>query len=414
MLRYVVRRILWGAFLLVVVSALTFVIFTVFPSADPAALRAGRQATPELIAQIRHNLGLDKPLYVQYWLFVKGIVLHFDLGYSYQNSVSVKSQIFTRLPVTLSLTAGAFVIWMIVAIPIGVISAIRPRSLLDRATMGGALVAISAPVYFLGLIALFLFSNDIGVVHLLPGAGSYTPLSVSPWRWFTSLLMPWCVLAAAFAAFYARMVRGNLIDTMGEDYIRTARAKGLSRAARRRARHGLRAALTPVVTMAGLDIGILLGGAILTETVFNIPGIGRLRLRLDHQLRPAGDRGHRPLRGVLHHRREHLRGHRVRVPRPAGALLMRAPRDPRPARLLRDARRHRPGGRRRLAHRRPRPHARRRRRVRVGKERHRAHRNGPHATPERDDRPGEVLFEGVDLLSCRRTSSAPCAASASR
>ena len=274
MLRYVCRRILWGAFLLVVVSALTFVIFTVFPSADPAALRAGRQATPELIAQIRHNLGLDKPLYVQYWLFLKGIVLHFDLGYSYQNSVSVKSQIFTRLPVTLSLTAGAFVIWMLAAIPIGVISAIRPRSLLDRATMGAALVAISAPVYFLGLIALFLFSNDIGVVHLLPGAGTYAPISVSPWHWFTSLLMPWCVLAAAFAAFYARMVRGNLIDTLGEDYIRTARAKGLSE---RRVvmRHGLRAALTPVVTMAGLDIGILLGGAILTETVFNIQGIGR-------------------------------------------------------------------------------------------------------------------------------------------
>jgi peptide/nickel transport system permease protein len=163
---------------------------------------------------------------------------------------------------------------MLAAIPIGVISAIRPRSLLDRATMGAALVAISAPVYFLGLIALFLFSNDIGVVHLLPGAGTYAPISVSPWHWFTSLLMPWCVLAAAFAAFYARMVRGNLIDTLGEDYIRTARAKGLSE---RRVvmRHGLRAALTPVVTMAGLDIGILLGGAILTETVFNIPGIGR-------------------------------------------------------------------------------------------------------------------------------------------
>ncbi len=126
MLRYIVRRILWGAFMLVVVSALTFIIFTIFPSADPAALRAGRQATPELIAQIRHNLGLDKPVYVQYWLFLKGIVLHFDLGYSYQNSVSVKSQIFTRLPVTLSLTAGAFVIWMLVAIPIGVISASGP------------------------------------------------------------------------------------------------------------------------------------------------------------------------------------------------------------------------------------------------------------------------------------------------
>jgi len=274
MLRYVLRRVVWGAVMLVVVTALTFVIFTILPSADPAALRAGRQATPELIAQIRQSLGLDRPVYVQYWRFLEGLVMHFDLGYSYQNSVSVKSQVFTRLPVTLSLTAGAFVIWMLVAIPIGVISAIRPRSALDRATMGGALVAISAPVYFLGLIALFLFSNDIGVVHVLPGAGTYTPITVSPWRWFTSLLMPWCVLAAGFAAFYARMVRGNLIDTMGEDYIRTARAKGLSER-RVIARHGLRAALTPVVTMAGLDIGILLGGAILTETVFNIPGIGR-------------------------------------------------------------------------------------------------------------------------------------------
>ena len=140
-------------------------------------------------------------MYVQYWRFLEGPARHFDLGGPHQNSVSVKSQVFTRLPVMLSLTAGAFVIWMLAAIPIGVISAIRPRSALDRATMGGALVAISAPVYFLGLIALFLFSNDIGVVHVLPGAGTYTPITVSPWRWFTSLLMPWCVLAAGFAGF---------------------------------------------------------------------------------------------------------------------------------------------------------------------------------------------------------------------
>jgi peptide/nickel transport system permease protein len=270
----VVRRILWGAVLLVVVSGLTFLIFTTFPSADPAALRAGRQATPELITQIRHSLGLDQPVYVQYWRYMKGLVLHFDLGYSYQNDVSVRSALLQRLPVTLSLTVGAFVIWMLVAIPIGVVSALRRRSLLDRATMGGALVAISAPVYWLGLLALFLFSNDIGRIHLLPGAGSYTPFSQDPWRWFTSLLMPWCVLAAGFAAFYARMVRGNLIDVLGEDYMRTARAKGLS-GRRIVVRHGLRSALTPIVTMAGLDIGILLGGAILTETVFNIPGVGR-------------------------------------------------------------------------------------------------------------------------------------------
>jgi peptide/nickel transport system permease protein len=205
---------------------------------------------------------------------MKGLVLHFDLGYSYQNDVPVRDELFTRLPVTISLTLGAFVVWMLVAIPLGVLSAVRRRSLLDRATMGLALVAISAPVYWLGLLALFLFSNDIGVVHVFPGAGTYTPFSQDPWHWFTSLLMPWFVLAAAFAAFYARMVRGNLIDVLGEDYIRTARAKGLT-GRRVVFRHGLRSALTPIVTMAGLDIGILLGGAILTETVFNIPGVGR-------------------------------------------------------------------------------------------------------------------------------------------
>jgi peptide/nickel transport system permease protein len=274
MLRYVVRRVIWGVALLFVVSGLTFLIFYAFPAADPAALRAGRQATPQLIEQIRHSLGLDKPVYEQYWMYMKGLVLHFDLGYSYQNNVSVRSQILERLPVTLALTAGAFVVWILIGIPIGIISAIKRRSAIDRATMGTSLVAISAPVYWLGLIALLLFSRDIGKIHLLPGAGSYTPLTSDPKQWFLSLLMPWFVLAAAFAAFYARMVRGNLIEVLGEDYIRTARAKGLPE---RRVifRHGLRSALTPVVTMAGLDLGILLGGAILTETVFNIPGVGR-------------------------------------------------------------------------------------------------------------------------------------------
>ena len=272
--RYVFRRVLWGVFLLFVVSGLTFLIFYAFPSADPAALRAGRQATPQLIAQIRHSLGLDKPLYDQYWIYMKGLVLHFDLGYSYQNNISVRSEIVSRLPATISLTAGAFVVWMLAGIPVGVISALRPRSLLDRVSMGASLLAISAPVYWLGLILLLLFSSDIGLIPLLPGAGSYTPLTTDPKQWFLSLLMPWFVLAAAFAAFYARMVRGNLIDAMGEDYVRTARAKGLSER-RVVGRHGMRAALTPVVTMAGLDLGILLGGAVLTETVFNIPGVGR-------------------------------------------------------------------------------------------------------------------------------------------
>jgi peptide/nickel transport system permease protein len=274
MAAYIARRIVWGAVLLLTVSALTFLIFNVFPSADPAALRAGRSATPQLIAQIRHQLGLDRPVYDQYWIYLKGLVLHFDLGYSYQNNVSVRSEIFARLPATISLTAGAVVVWLLIGIPVGVISAIRRRSKLDRATMGAALVAISAPVYWLGLIALFLFAGDIGKLHLFGGAGTYVPLTQSPRQWLDSLILPWFVLAAAFAAFYARMVRGNLIEVMNEDYIRTARSKGLSE---RTVvfKHGLRAALTPVVTLIGLDVGLLLGGAVLTETVFNIPGVGR-------------------------------------------------------------------------------------------------------------------------------------------
>ena len=275
MVRYIIRRLLWVVVLLFAVSFLTFVIFYLLPSADPAQLRAGRQPNPELVKEIRHNLGLDDPWIVQYFHYMRDLVLHFDFGYSYQNNVSVKQQIFDRVPATASLAIGAAVIWLVVGISVGTISAIRRRSILDRVTMGGALVAISAPVYWLGLVTLFLFSSDIGKFHIFKGAGSYVPFSQDPAVWFQSLILPWLVLAAAFAAFYARLLRANLVEVMGEDYIRTARAKGL-RERRVIFRHGVRSAITPVVTAAGLDIGILLGGAILTETVFNIPGVGRL------------------------------------------------------------------------------------------------------------------------------------------
>jgi peptide/nickel transport system permease protein len=275
MLAYIIRRLMWVVLLLFVVSALTFVVFFVLPSADPAQLRAGRQPNPELVEQIRHNLGLDRPKIVQYADYMGDVFLHFDFGYSYQNTISVKEQVFSRLPATISLALGAAIVWLTIGITVGIISAVRSRSLIDRAAMGTALVAISAPVYWLGLLSLYLFSNDIGQFKIFDGAGSYVPFSENPSQWFQSLLLPWFILAAAFAAFYARLLRSNLIETMGEDYIRTARAKGLSE---RRVvfRHGLRSAITPIVTAAGLDIGILLGGAILTETVFNIPGIGRL------------------------------------------------------------------------------------------------------------------------------------------
>src|SRR3989440_9176156 len=275
MVRYIIRRLLWVIVLLLAVSFVTFVIFYTLPSADPAALRAGRQPNPDLGRTIRHQLGLDRAWPVQYWLYMKKIVLPFDFGYSYQNSAPVRQQIFDRLPATISLTVGAAVVWLLIGLPVGIVSAIKRRQLVDRIAMGGALVAISAPVYWLGLVSLYLFSKDIGKIHLFDGANTYTSLPDDPGRWFGSLLMPWFVLAATFAAFYARLLRANLLETMSEDYIRTARAKGLSE---RRVvlGHGVRAAITPIVTVLGLDVGILLGGAILTESVFNIPGVGRL------------------------------------------------------------------------------------------------------------------------------------------
>jgi peptide/nickel transport system permease protein len=273
--RYIIRRLLWVIVLLIVVSAVTFVVFYVLPSADPAVLRAGRSPNPALIASIRHNLGLDRPVYVQYWLYMKNVILHFNFGYSYQFSQPVRTMILQRLPATISLTVGAVIIWLMIGLPIGILSAVRSRSVMDRTAMGGALLAISAPSYWLGLVALFLFANDIGIVKIFDGAGTYTGLTSDPGRWFGSLLLPWLVLAAAFAAFYSRLLRANLIEVMSEDYIRTARAKGLSE---RRVifRHGVRSAITPIVTVLGLDIGGLLGGAVLIETVFNIPGVGRL------------------------------------------------------------------------------------------------------------------------------------------
>jgi peptide/nickel transport system permease protein len=274
-LRYVIRRLLWIVVLLLLVSAITFVVFYVLPSADPAALRAGRQADPQLIQQIRHQLGLDDPIYVQYFDYMRGIVLHFDFGFSYENNTPVRELIFDRLPATVSLALGAAVIWLVSGVAVGIVSAVRRGSLLDRAAMGGALLAVSAPVYWLGLITLYLFSLDIGRFPVLPGSGAYAPLTQDPGQWFTSLLMPWLVLSASFAAIYARLLRANLLDVLSKDYIRTARAKGLTERTVV-LKHGMRSAITPIVTVLGIDLGVLLGGVILTETVFNIPGIGRL------------------------------------------------------------------------------------------------------------------------------------------
>jgi peptide/nickel transport system permease protein len=275
MTRYIIRRLLWGLVLLVIVIALLFVMFRVLPTADPAKLRAGRLQSPKIIAEIRHTYGLDKSLPAQFWLYLKDLFLHFDLGFSYYSGAPVKELIFNRVSATLSLVIGGAIVWVVTGVGVGIVSARRAGSRLDRASMGSALVLVSAPEYWLGLIVLYLFASDIGQVRIFPGAGSYVGLTSDPVKWFESLILPWLVVAAGTAAIYARLIRGSLIETMGEDYIRTARAKGLSE---RRVvlRHGLRSAINPIVTILGLDIGVLLGSSVLVETVFNIPGIGRL------------------------------------------------------------------------------------------------------------------------------------------
>jgi peptide/nickel transport system permease protein len=286
MLRYIIRRVLWSIAMLVICSAVVFAIFYIFPTADPAKLRAGRAASPEQIELIRESLGLDDPKYQQFLRYVagvftpykneeKGVDGPFDLGTSiFQNNKPVREIIFDRLPATVFLVTGAVVIWLAIAIPVGIISAVRRRSLLDRATMITTLAFISAPVFWLGLVALYLFAQDVGRFPIFPGIGSYNDADTFTGR-AESLILPWLVLAAATAAIYARYLRSQLIDVMSEDYIRTARAKGLSE---RRViwHHGVRSAITPIVTLLGLDVAVLLAGnAILTESVFNIPGIGK-------------------------------------------------------------------------------------------------------------------------------------------
>jgi peptide/nickel transport system permease protein len=278
--RYIVRRLIWVVFVLLVITFISYMIFFVMPSTDPAVIFAGRQPTPELVAEVRHQFGLDHPWPVQYALFVKRIFLGDQygwpgLGFSFNTRSPLKPIIFGRLLVTLQLALGAAVVWLLVGIPIGILSALKPRSVFDRLAMGFALFGVSAPVFFLGPLFLYLFWFKFGI---LPGSGYYAIGVYGIGPWFSHFLKPWIVLALLYAAFYARMTRANLIETMGQDYIRTARAKGLSERTVV-LKHGLRASLTPVVTMFGLDLGGLLGGAFITETVFNLPGLGAYAIK---------------------------------------------------------------------------------------------------------------------------------------
>jgi peptide/nickel transport system permease protein len=272
--RYIIRRSLWVLLVLLIITLVVFAIFYMLPSIDPAIAFAGKQPTDELIAEVRKQFGLDLPLYQQYFLFVKRIVIGDEygwpgFGFSFNTRAPIRDEIFSRLGVTVQLAIGGAVFWLVLGIPIGIISALKRGTKVDRAAMGFALVGVSMPVFWLALLFLYIFWNKLGIAA---GTG-YVPFSENPLTWANHMVMPWAVLSLLFAAFYARMLRGSMIETMSEDYIRTARAKGLTE---RRVifRHGLRSSLTPVVTQFGLDMGGLLGGAIVTESVFNLRGLG--------------------------------------------------------------------------------------------------------------------------------------------
>jgi peptide/nickel transport system permease protein len=273
MARFLLIRVFNGIVVLWLVSMAVFALFFIAPS-NVARTLAGRQATPETIAAINHRLGLDLPIWKQYLNFI-GDLVQGDLGYDYYYQLSVTDIIKQALPITLSLALGAAVIWLVLGVFNGVISAVFPRTLADRGLTVFALFFYSMPTFLLALVLLyFLYYKLTSNGHTWFPAGGYAPLSDGLWPWAQHMILPWLALALVSAAANTRLTRASMLDVLGEDYIRTARAKGLSDS-RVVVRHGLRSALTPVVTQFGIDLGQLIGGVVVTETVFSLPGLGK-------------------------------------------------------------------------------------------------------------------------------------------
>ena len=274
MLAFLARRLALGLLVMWLVTVIVFVIFYIGPGpADVARALAGRDAPPSTVALIAHRLLLDRPWYVQYGHFAWGLV-HGNLGYDYFHDEPVASIVAQGVPITLSLIVGAAPLWLLLGVLSGVNSAQRPRSLRDRFFTTLALFFYSTPTFVLGvlLILILYYQLTIHGIALFPGSG-FTPLTQSPLGWFRGLVLPWLTLALVTAATYTRLTRSSMLDVLGEDYVRTARAKGLSEG-RVVYRHGLRAALTPIMTQFGIDVGTLVGGAVITEQVFGLPGLG--------------------------------------------------------------------------------------------------------------------------------------------
>jgi peptide/nickel transport system permease protein len=291
---YIIRRTIGALLVLLVVTMVTFAIAFILPrvaggSADSLASRyVSKNATAQQVHEAAERLGFNDPLPVQYGRWIKQIFVGADfdngpsvehcpapcLGYSFKTSSPVLTDILDRLPVTVSLAVGASLLWLLSGVAIGVLSALRRGSVFDRVAMAGALGGISLPIFFTGAMSLAIFSYKL---ELTAQGAAYVPFTQNPAEWAYDLILPWITLALLFSATYARLTRAGMLETMGEDYIRTARAKGL-REGTVVVRHGLRAALTPIVTVFGLDVGLLLGGAVLTEQVFGLPGLGKFAI----------------------------------------------------------------------------------------------------------------------------------------
>jgi len=285
MVAYLVRRVLGMVVLLFLLSVTVFVLFNLLPG-DPARLTCGRACTPAIIEANRHRLGLDQPVLTQYTNFVKGIFFGRTfsedspepidckapcLGYSYNRHEQVLQAIADAAPVTFWLAVGAFIIWIVVGISMGIVAALNRGSWVDRTIMGISLIGYSMPSFFIGLLLIFFV---IIRLQWLPFPNYVSPFD-NPIQFLQTMILPWIVLAVLNAAFYMRLTRNQVLEVFGDDYIRTARAKGLPERVVV-VKHALRAGLTPIVTAAGLDLAYLLGGAIISENIFSLPGLGSL------------------------------------------------------------------------------------------------------------------------------------------
>jgi peptide/nickel transport system permease protein len=270
---FLIRRTAQAILVLVASSIVVFLLFFVGPGPGQVARTfAGRLGTAARIAQIKHELHLDQPLYLQY-LHWAGNLLQGNFGYDYYKSQSVGSVLAAAAPATISLVLGAAIIWISYGVFTGVISAVRSRSLMDRSFTASALFFYSMPTFVLGLSLIWIFAYKLSPVTTFFPFHGFVPITANPGQWFEYLILPWFTLALVFAATYTRLTRASMLEVLGEDYIRTARSKGMKES-RVITRHALRAALTPVVTLAGLDIGTALGGVIIVETLFGVPGLG--------------------------------------------------------------------------------------------------------------------------------------------